>query len=108
MILLQLINIGLISARQQGIDGIIVVAVLRRAVNQTLAQLLMGQPVKVIGQRGGKLLLTDNALFEDQFFHGGEAVAQVGDTDLKTGYPVIFSAALLDTLRAFNTVIYQR
>lgn len=68
MILLQLINIGLISARQQGIDGIIVVAVLRRAVNQTLAQLLMGQPVKVIGQRGGKLLLTDNALFEDQFF----------------------------------------
>ncbi|MEF0114123.1 hypothetical protein PXZ57_18205, partial [Salmonella enterica subsp. enterica serovar Typhimurium] len=39
-------------------------------------------------QRGGKLLLTDNALFEDQFFHSGEAVAQVGDTDLETGYPV--------------------
>lgn len=71
MVLLQLINIGLISARQQGIDTVIVVTVLRRAVNQTLAQLLMGQPVKVIGQRGGKLLLTDNALFEDQFFHGG-------------------------------------
>lgn len=68
MVLLQLINIGLISASQQGIDTVIVVTVLRRAVNQTLAQLLVSQPVKVIGQRGGKLLLTDNALFEDQFF----------------------------------------
>ncbi len=74
MIVLQLINIGLRRARQQRIDGIIVVTLLRRAVNQTLAPLPMGPPVQVVGPPGGHQLWTDNALFQAPFLHTGRGV----------------------------------
>ena len=59
MVLLQFVDIGLISASQQRIDSIIVVAVLRRTVNQPLTQLLVSQAVEVIRQCGSQLLLTN-------------------------------------------------
>ena len=68
----------------------------------------MGQTVKIIGQRGGQLLLTDSALFKDQFLHCSQAVTEVGNTHLQTRYPVILRAALLNAFRPLNAVVYQR
>ncbi len=42
MVLLQLFDVGLIGTRQQQIHAVIVITVLRCAVDQTLAQLLVG------------------------------------------------------------------
>lgn len=97
MVLLQFVDIGLISASQQRIDSIIVVAVLRRTVNQPLTQLLVSQTVEVIRQCGSQLLLTNRALFKYQFLHCRQAVAEVSNADLQARNPVIFRAALLDT-----------
>ena len=108
MVLFQFVDIGLISASQQHIDGIIVVAVLRRTVNQPLTQLLMSQAFEVIRQCGSQLLLTNRALFKHQFLHCRQAVAEVGNANLQARNPVIFRAALLDTFRSLNTVIHQR
>ena len=66
MVLFQFVDIGLISASQQRIDGIIVVAVLRRTVNQPLTQLLMSQTVEVIRQCGSQLLQTNRALLKNK------------------------------------------
>ncbi|MNZ98474.1 hypothetical protein D3C78_1177570 [compost metagenome] len=65
VVLLQLFDIGLIGAGQQQIDAVVIVAVLRCAVDQTLAQLFMRQPFEIIRQRGCQLLLTDCGLFKD-------------------------------------------
>ena len=108
MVLFQFVDIGLISASQQRIDSIIVVAVLRRTVNQPLTQLLVSQTVEVIRQCGSQLLLTNRALFKYQFLHCRQAVAEVSNADLQARNPVIFRAALLDTFRSLNTVIHQR
>jgi hypothetical protein len=67
----------------------------------------VSQPVEILCQRGSQLLLTDNALLEDQFLHRRQAVAEVGDAHLQARNPVIFRAALFDALRAFNTVVNQ-
>ncbi len=83
MVLLQFVDIGLISASQQRIDSIIIVAVLRRAVNQPLTQLLVRQAVEVIRQCGSQLLLTNRALFKHQFLHCRQAVAEVSNADLQ-------------------------
>ena len=108
MVLFQFVDIGLISASQQRIDSIIVVAVLRRTVNQPLTQLLMSQAIEVIRQCGSQLLLTNRTLFKHQFLHCRQAVAEVGNANLQARNPVIFRAALLDTFRSLNTVIHQR
>ena len=68
----------------------------------------MGQTVEIFRQRLRQFLLADGALIEDQFFHRRQAVAEVGDTHLQAGNPVIFRAALLDAFRPFDTVIHQR
>ena len=83
-------------------------AVLRRTVNQPLTQLLVSQAVEVIRQCGSQLLLTNRALFKYQFLHCRQAVAEVSNADLQARNPVIFRAALLDTFRSLNSVIYQR
>ena len=108
MILLQLVDIGLVGPRQQLVDAVIIVTVLRRAVDQPLAQLLVGQAVKIFRQRLRQFLLADNALIEDQLFHRRQAVAKVGDAHLQAGHPVILSAALLNALRPFDAVVHQR
>ena len=108
MILLQLVDIGLVGPRQQLVDAVIIVTILRRAVDQPLAQLLVGQTVEIFRQRLRQLLLADGALIEDQFFHRREAVAEVGDTHLQAGNPVILRAALLNAFRPFDAVIDQR
>ena len=68
----------------------------------------MGQAFEVFSQRLCQLLLTNNALIEHQLLHRRQAVAEVSDADLQTGYPVILRAALLDALRALDAVIDQR
>ena len=108
VVLPQLLNVGLIGSGQQHVHAVVVVAVLRRAVDQALAQLLVGQPVEVICQRRRQLLLTDSALLKDQLLHRRQAVAEVGDTHLQAGDPVIFRAALLNAFRAFDAVVHQR
>jgi len=65
----------------------------------------VGQAGKIFRQRFRQLLLADDALIEDQFFHRRQAVAEVGNPDLQTRNPVILRAALLDTLRPFDAVI---
>src|SRR5690606_39640756 len=50
MVLLQLFNVGFVGTGQQQVHAVVVVAVLRRAVDQALAQLLVGQPLEVIRQ----------------------------------------------------------
>ncbi|CCJ84804.1 hypothetical protein BN133_1181 [Cronobacter dublinensis 582] len=108
MVLLQLVDVSLIRARQQQIDIIIVVAIFRRAVDKPLAQLLAGEAGEVVLQRLCKLLLRHHGLFEHQFAHGSEAVAKIGDAHLQAGNPVIFRAALFNTLAALNAIINQR
>ena len=108
VILLQFFNVGFVGTGQQQVHAVVVVAVLRRAVDQALAQLLVGQPLEVIRQRRRQLLLTDNALVKHQLLHRGQAVTEVGDPHLKAGNPVILRAALLNAFRAFDAVVHQR
>lgn len=61
VILLQLVDIGLVGPRQQLVDAVIIVTILRRAVDQPLAQLLVGQTVEIFRQRLRQLLLADGA-----------------------------------------------
>ena len=82
MVLLQLFNVGFVGTGKQQVHAVVVVAVLRRAVDQALAQLLVGQPLEVIRQRRRQLLLTDNALVKHQLLHRCQAVAEVGDPHL--------------------------
>ncbi|MNJ68657.1 hypothetical protein D3C77_649240 [compost metagenome] len=52
-------------------------------------------------------MLTNDPLIEHQLAYRFQAVTQVGDPDLQTGYPVIFRAALFDTLTALDAIIHQ-
>ena len=68
----------------------------------------MGQAFKVFRQRFRQLLLTDCPLLKHQLLHGDQAVAEVGDPDLQSGYPIVFGAALFNALRPLDAVIHQR
>ncbi|VFS91928.1 Uncharacterised protein [Kluyvera cryocrescens] len=68
----------------------------------------MSQAVVIFCQRFCQRLLANHALIEDQFFHGCQAVAEVGNPHLQARHPVVLRAALLDAFCSFDAVIHQR
>ncbi len=92
----QFVDIGLISASQQRIDSIIVVAVLRRTVNQPLTQ-YMSQAIEVIRQCGSQLLLTNRPVSNTSFFTAARLLPRLAMPTCRPETQSYFAPALFDT-----------